>query len=134
LCSYVLAGAPAYTPEEIIERKLHKMPKDAFGYRVLTAAEIPDLKGAPGQAIVEGQNISHAKLLGKEYRPIQCLRCGGFGHNGIDRQGLTLVHVSAQLELFCPPYNPTQRSTGATPGHILQLCWVIRWTEELKLR
>ena len=62
------------------------MPKDAFGYRVLTAAEIPDLKGAPGQAIVEGQNISHAKLLGKEYRPIQCLRCGGFGHNGIDRE------------------------------------------------
>jgi len=22
-------------------------------------------------------------------------------------QGLTLVPISAQLELFCPPYNPT---------------------------
>jgi rhomboid protease GluP len=28
-----------------------------------------------------------------------------FGEQG-ERQGLTLVHVSAQLELFCPPYNP----------------------------
>ena len=24
-----------------------------------------------------------------------------------DGQGLTLVPMSAQLELFCPPYNPT---------------------------
>jgi len=24
-----------------------------------------------------------------------------------DGQGLTLVLISAQLELFCPPYNPT---------------------------
>ena len=31
------------------------------------------------------------------------------------RQGLTLVHVRA------------------TPGHIHELCWVVRWTEELKL-
>jgi hypothetical protein len=26
-----------------------------------------------------------------------------------------------------------QSSTGATPGHIHDLMWVIRWTEELKL-
>ena len=34
-------------------------------------------------------------------------------------QGLALVHVRAQLEQAL--------------GHILELSWVIRWTEELKL-
>jgi hypothetical protein len=34
-------------------------------------------------------------------------------------QGLTLIHVRAQFE--------------QSPGHIHELSWVIRWTEELKL-
>ena len=34
---------------------------------------------------------------------------GGSGeqHHGVWEQGLTLVPISGQLELFCPPYNPT---------------------------
>jgi hypothetical protein len=33
-------------------------------------------------------------------------RVAGIGEIA-DEQGLTLVLISAQLELFCPPYNPT---------------------------
>ena len=33
--------------------------------------------------------------------------CAGGGAGGASHQGLTLVPDSAQLELFCPLYNPT---------------------------
>ena len=32
---------------------------------------------------------------------------GSVGTGAADNQGLTLVPISAEPELFCPPYNPT---------------------------
>lgn len=77
------AGLPPLNPEEIAARRGRKMKKDLYGRNVLTGDEMPELRGAP---MADGVTLARVQLLGKEVKAIQCLRCGGFGHNGTDRE------------------------------------------------
>ena len=77
------AGLPPLNPEEIAERREHKMKKDVYGRNVLTGDEMPDLKHAPKH---DGVELARVQPLGKQVKAIQCLRCGGFGHNGTDKE------------------------------------------------
>jgi len=44
----------------------------------------------------------------RRYNPVRLRPCGNTSHGGLCwGQGLTRVPISAQRELFCPPYNPT---------------------------
>lgn len=77
------AGLPPLNPEEIAKRREHKMKKDMYGRRVLTGDEMPELKHAPK---ADGVELARVQMLGKELKAIQCMRCGGFGHNGTDKE------------------------------------------------
>ena len=77
------AGLPPLNPEEIAKRREHKMKKDVYGRNVLTGDEMPELKHAPKH---DGVELARVQPLGKEVKAIQCLRCGGFGHNGTDKE------------------------------------------------
>jgi len=41
----VAAGLPPLNPEEIAERRTHKMKKDMYGRNIMSAEEMPELKG-----------------------------------------------------------------------------------------
>lgn len=77
------AGLPPLNPEEIAKRRERKMKKDMYGRSVLTGDEMPELKHAPK---ADGVELARVQMLGKELKAIQCLRCGGFGHNGTDKE------------------------------------------------
>ena len=80
----VAAGLPPLAPEEIERRKGRKMRKDESGRNILSAAEAPEMAGAPRERGA-GENAV-VKPLGKQLRAVQCLRCGGFGHTSADRE------------------------------------------------
>jgi CBF1 interacting corepressor len=77
------AGLPPLNPEEIAARRERKMKKDMYGRSVLTGEEMPEIKHAPRHDGVGAGAV--VKMLGKELKAIQCLRCGGFGHSGTDK-------------------------------------------------
>mmetsp|Transcript_21295 Transcript_21295/g.52597 ORF Transcript_21295/g.52597 Transcript_21295/m.52597 type:complete len:354 (-) Transcript_21295:1145-2206(-) len=77
------AGLPPLNPEEIAKRREHRMQKDMYGRSVMTAAEMPQLANAPKG---DGVGLARIQLLGVEVKAIHCIRCGGFGHHGTDRE------------------------------------------------
>ena len=79
------------------------------GHDVVVAALVA--AGADMDAAVRGGMTPLCAAAGEGHEAVVvALVAGGAGvDKALDGcgQGLTLVPISAQLELFCPPYNPT---------------------------
>ena len=69
----------------------HTFKRDMYGNKVATAADFPELKGAPKQAGVK--DATRVQPFGKLIRAVQCLRCGLLGHASGDRE-CAMFHVN----------------------------------------
>jgi CBF1 interacting corepressor len=74
------AGLPPKEPEK---PQRHQFKKDIHGNKVMTEAEMPELKGAPKMA---GVGLARVQPFGKQVKAVQCMRCGGFGHVSTDKE------------------------------------------------
>ena len=74
------AGLPPLVPEK---PKRHHFKKDMYGKNVMTEEEMPELRGAPK---MDGVGLARVQPFGKQVKAVQCLRCGGFGHQSGDKE------------------------------------------------